>query len=105
MPAKELLKEKEKDRKFRLLFEDHPQPMYVFDPESRQLLEANAAAAHLYGYSRDEFRHKRLSDLDADPETSTMDPLPSRSGMPVTIWRHRTSAGRVIDLEAAVHEI
>jgi PAS domain S-box-containing protein len=103
MPAKELLKEK--DKRFRLLFEDHPQPMYVFDSESRHLLEANAAAAHLYGYSRDEFRAKRLSDLDADPESPTMEPLPSRSGMPVTIWRHRTSAGRIIDLEAAVHEI
>ena len=54
MPAKQLLRDK--DKKFRLLFEEHPQPMWIFDPESQKILEANPAAAALYGYSRDEFR-------------------------------------------------
>jgi two-component system, cell cycle sensor histidine kinase and response regulator CckA len=104
MPAKELLKDR--DKRFRLLFEDHPQPMWVFDGDSQQLLEANAAASHLYGYSREEFRAKRLSDLNAETEVSSdLEILPTRSGVPVTIWRHRTATGRVIELEAAVHDI
>ena len=41
MSAKDLLKDK--DKKFRLLFEDHPQPMWVTDPESGNFLEANGA--------------------------------------------------------------
>src|SRR5215469_5539331 len=102
MPAKELLKEK--DKKFRLLFEDHPQPMCVFD-ESQRLLDANVAAAQLYGYSREEMRGKRLSDLEADSDISNLDSLPSNSRVPVSIWRHRTANGGVIELEAAVHEI
>jgi len=105
MPVKELLREKERDRKFRLLFEDHPQPMYVFNAESLQLLDANAAAARLYGYEREELRAKRLTDLDADPGSTNLDILPSRGQLPVSIWRHLTSTGRVIELEAAVHEI
>lgn len=103
MPVNELLKDK--DKRFRLLFEDHPQPMYVFDGESQRLLEANAAASNLYGYSREELRTKRLSDLDADIEQLDLENFPARGGMPVTVWRHRTATGRVIELEAAVHEI
>jgi PAS domain S-box-containing protein len=103
MPVQELLKEK--DKKFRLLFEDHPQPMYVFDSDTQQLLEVNSAAANLYGYTREQFRAKHLDELNADPEAPGIETLPLRGGLPVTIWRHLTSTGRVIELEAAVHEI
>jgi PAS domain S-box-containing protein len=103
MPAKELLKEK--DKKFRLLFEDHPQPMCVIDDHLQHVVDANAAAAQLYGYSREELRGKRLSDLEADPDVPRLENLPSRSRMPVAIWRHRTATGHVIELEAAVYEI
>jgi signal transduction histidine kinase len=91
MPAKRLLRDK--DKKFRLLFEEHPQPMWIFDPESQKILEANPAAAALYGYSRDEFRAMPLADIQgpAHPAASA--------------WRHRTASGRMIDVELAVHEI
>jgi len=91
MPAKQLLRDK--DKKFRLLFEEHPQPMWIFDPESQKILEANPAAAALYGYSRDEFRAMPLADIQgpAHPAASA--------------WRHRTASGRMIDVELAVHEI
>jgi PAS domain S-box-containing protein len=106
MPAKELLKEKERDKQFRLLFEDHPQPMWVFDADSLEFLDANAAASALYGYSREDFRTKRLPDLDAGPAPrGGPDGMAATEGVPVTAWRHRTAGGRVIEVEAAVHEI
>src|SRR5262245_24000640 len=85
MPAKQLLKNK--DRKFQLLFEEHPHPMWVFDPATQTILEANNAAASLFEYSRDQFR-----------------------GMPVQTvrtgeQRYRTSSGRLIEVESAVHTI
>jgi len=70
MPAKDLFKDK--DKKFRLLFEDHPQAMWVMDPDTGHFLEANAAASRLYGYTPDEFREKRLSDLDAGSEPAAV---------------------------------
>ena len=63
MPVKQLLKDKDPDRKFRLLFEDHPQPMWVFDAESQRFLEANRPAADLYGYSIEEFRSMTRAQL------------------------------------------
>src|ERR1035437_4451745 len=91
MPAKRLLRDK--DRKFRLLFEEHPQSMWIFDPESQKILEANPAAAALYGYSRDQFHAMTLADIQA--------PARPEAGA----WRHRTASGRMIDVELAVHEI
>ena len=91
MPAKRLLRDK--DKKFRLLFEEHPQPMWIFDPESQKILEANPAAAALYGYSRDEFRAMPLADIQG----------PARPA--ASAWRHRTASGRMIDVELAAHEI
>src|SRR4051794_9414879 len=97
MPAKDLLKDK--DKKFRLLFEDHPQPMWVTEPESGNFLEANGAATRLYGYTAEQFRNMNIRDVTAENNSVPADPAG------VAVWRHRTSTGRVIDIEAAVHDI
>ena len=91
MPAKRGLRDQ--DRVFRLLFEEHPQPMWLFDPWSQTILEANAAAAALYGYSRDEFRAMPLADIQA----------PARP--PSGARRHRTAGGSMIDVEIESHNV
>src|SRR5262249_18722649 len=75
-------------------FEEHPQPMWVFDPASRKIIEANAAAAALYGYSRDEFRGMDLSAIQLNDSAPTG---------PAVTRRHRTKSGRVIDIDAVAH--
>jgi PAS domain S-box-containing protein len=94
MSAKQLFQDRE--RKFQLLFEDHPQPMLVIDPAERIILEANAAAAALYGYTREQFRGMSLDAVVVSDENS------EASGSPV---RHRISSGRGIDVEVAQHAI
>ena len=61
MPAIDLLKQK--DLKFRLLFEDNPLPMWVFDKETLSFLEANHAAVVHYGYTREEFLSMTIADI------------------------------------------
>ncbi|MEO8594720.1 MAG: ATP-binding protein [Candidatus Solibacter sp.] len=94
MPSKQLLQDKE--RKFQLLFEGHPQPMWVIDSEARQILEANTAATELYGYTREEFRGRNLDTVlfSEDAAASHGD-----------LRRHRKSSGRIIDVEMAQHPI
>jgi two-component system cell cycle sensor histidine kinase/response regulator CckA len=94
MPAKELFQDKE--RKFQLLFEDHPQPMLVIDSAKRNILEGNAAAGALYGYTREQFRGMSLDALQVSAESG------QASGSPL---RHRTSSGRAIEVEIAQHQI
>src|SRR3982750_2492477 len=94
MPSKPLLHDKE--RRFQLLFEDHPQPMWVVDSEARRILEANTAATTLYGFTREQFRGMSLDDVLLAEDTSAV------SGDP---RRHRTASGRIIDVEIAQHPI
>jgi two-component system, cell cycle sensor histidine kinase and response regulator CckA len=104
MPAKQLLRDR--DRKFRLLFEEHPQPMWIFSAESRRVLEANQAAADLYGYSVEDFRSMTLNDLQPEEDVRKfLDQLKVSSNKPPSTWRHRTRAGRAVDVELAVHDI
>jgi PAS domain S-box-containing protein len=51
--------------KFRLLFEQHPRPMWVYDLETLRFLEVNRGAVEHYGYSREEFLSMSISDLAA----------------------------------------
>jgi len=88
MQAKEVLHDK--DRKFQLLFEEHPQPMWVTDPAERVVLEANRAAEALYGHTRDLFRGMSLDAVLVNEESTPPTGKPRR---------HRTSSGRIIDVE------
>ena len=99
MPAKRLLKDKE--RRFRLLFVDHPQPMWVFDLQSQEVLAVNKAAVSLYGFGSEEFRGLHLRDILGGEGARRL--VTERSG--ASLWGHRTKTGRLIEVNTAVHEI
>ncbi|MBV9132640.1 MAG: PAS domain-containing protein, partial [Chloroflexi bacterium] len=40
---------------FRLLFQHHPEPMWIYDLDTLRFLDVNNAAVEQYGYSREEF--------------------------------------------------
>jgi PAS domain S-box-containing protein len=56
---------KQREASFRLLFDSHPLPMFVFDLESLRFLAVNDAALAHYGYSREHFL--TLTVLDVRP--------------------------------------
>jgi len=101
MRAKESLRER--DRKFRLLFEDHPQPMWVVEADNGHFLAANSAATRLYGYSDEQFREMSAEDIEVEEGGGPEAAYPAAAG--VKVWRHRAGDGRLIDVEAAVHDI
>jgi PAS domain S-box-containing protein len=51
------------EEKYRLLFYNNPQPMWIYDIETLAFLEVNQAAITHYGYSRDEFLSMTLRDI------------------------------------------
>jgi two-component system, cell cycle sensor histidine kinase and response regulator CckA len=99
VPAKRLLRDKE--RRFRLLFLDHPQPMWIFDLETQEIIEVNKAAVALYGFEREEFQHINLRGILGDEETRRLMTERSAPGLGV----HRTKSGTLIDVNTAIHEI
>ena len=46
---------KRREASFRLLFDNNPMPMWVFDAETTQFLSVNDAAVQHYGYPREAF--------------------------------------------------
>lgn len=45
------------------LFENHPNPMWIYETLSKKILLANNAACEEYGYSQNEFKALNLTDL------------------------------------------
>ena len=56
---------------FRLLFDNNPMPMWVFDAETTQFLGVNDAAVQHYGYSRETFLGMQLRQIWPEDEWAT----------------------------------
>jgi diguanylate cyclase (GGDEF)-like protein/PAS domain S-box-containing protein len=55
---------------FRLLYENHPLPMWIYDPGTTLFLSANAAASQSYGYAPDEFLRMSVEQIKLPSEAS-----------------------------------
>ncbi len=93
---------------FRMLFAANPLPMWVYDAGTWQFLQVNDAAVAQYGYSREEFLQKRITDIAPAEEIPRLleflqekPPLVLFNGQ----WRHRLQDGRIIDVEVASHAL
>jgi PAS domain S-box-containing protein len=89
---------------FRLLFQGHPQPMWVYDRGTLAFLEVNDAAVDKYGYSREEFFSMTLRDIRPAEEVPRLEASALRARPTLESsgpWVHRLKSGRLI--EAAVH--
>lgn len=81
---------------YQRLFEENPNPMWVYDSSSLQILAVNQAAIHTYGYSKDEFLGLSLLQLRPTSEIAKLQenlkaspPVYSSSGT----WLHRRKNG------------
>jgi PAS domain S-box-containing protein len=72
---------RESEEKYRLLFSGAREAIIVFDKRSRQLLDANDAAARLYGHSRAALLQLSADDLFLDPAAGEAPPLGSKSAL------------------------
>lgn len=90
------------------LFEENPQPMWVFDQETLRFLTVNNAAIEKYGYSREEFLRMTIVDIRPREEVTRLlrDRKVLASGFhSAGIWRHQTKAAKILDVEIYAHFI
>jgi PAS domain S-box-containing protein len=94
----------ESEARYRLLFDAHPQPMWVHDLETRRFLAVNEAALRLYRYSRDEFlKMKSIDCILAQPHCQEAE-LPRIANLvQVTSAKHRRKDGTTLTLELTQH--
>ncbi|WP_291856269.1 EAL domain-containing protein [Bradyrhizobium sp.] len=59
---------KQRESSYRLLFDDNPMPMWVFDAQTTDFLNVNDAAVQHYGYSRATFLGMKLREIWPEDE-------------------------------------
>jgi two-component system, cell cycle sensor histidine kinase and response regulator CckA len=90
------------EQRYRLLFERHPLPMWVYDAETLRFLAVNEAAVRHYGYTREEFLAMAITEIrpieDVRQLLANLDHEGPGSPIPRT-WQHRIKDGALIDVE------
>jgi PAS domain S-box-containing protein len=90
---------------YRLLFDNNPLPMWVYDLETLSFLVVNDAAVSHYGYSRDEFLSMTIKDIrPLEDVPALLDNLAKLSVFDSSVWTHRKKDGTLIDIEAIGHD-
>ena len=91
----------ESEERYRLLFEVHPQPMWVVDANSLAFLAVNGAALGLYGYSREEFLAMTADKIRPEEDVAGLRKVfEDRSAQyRQRVWRHRKKNGELIDVK------
>src|ERR1700761_6345041 len=62
---------KRREASFRLLFDNNPMPMWLFDAETTRFLSVNDAAVQHYGYAREKFLSMTLDQIWPEDERIT----------------------------------
>jgi two-component system, cell cycle sensor histidine kinase and response regulator CckA len=98
----------EAERRARLVFDAHPQPMWIFDVDTLAILAVNEAAVHHYGWTREEFVGMTIMDLLAPDDVAPLavaaaDRLPLRGE--TALAHHQRRDGSLVDMEIVSHEL
>ena len=99
---------RQNEAQFRLLFDNHPLPMWIYDRETLRFLEVNDAAITRYGYSRDEFLDLRIPDIRPAEDIPLLEKSLAKERSRLTHsgpWRHRRKDGQIMDVEITSHVI
>ena len=96
------------EEKYRYMFVNNPEPMWIYDLETLAFLEVNSAAIDHYGYSRDEFLAMTLKDIRPKDDVESLIADVANSPdlySPASEWRHLKKDGELINVEIISHPI
>ncbi len=87
---------RESEEKYRSLFENDPNPIFVLDLETFQILDVNIRAVETYGYSREEFMNMSFLELGGEREARKIQELATKSCIFLPRVRHRKKNGEYL---------
>jgi PAS domain S-box-containing protein len=91
-----------------MLFTNNPQPMWVFDLRSLQILAMNDAAQAQYGFTGNEFADKTARELVPAQDTQTFladVAQPANGGQPRGVWRQLRTDGSTFEVEVRAMDL
>src|SRR5688572_27039092 len=101
--ANEALRRSEK--KYKLLFESNPMPMWIAS-ESLNILDVNEAAITHYGYTRTEFLQLHAKDLRPEEDIKRfIEQVGQKKSSRFGVWRHKKKDGTIIMVNIIANDI
>jgi PAS domain S-box-containing protein len=92
----------ESERRYRVLFQTMPLPMWLYSVDSLRFTAVNQAAVDHYGYSAEEFLGMSVMDMRPPGDVPRLAKVLSEiDGQQIKgqTWTHRTKSGELIDVE------
>jgi len=89
------------ERRYRTLFDVHPQPMWVVDANTLAFLAVNGAAVRLYGYSREEFLALTADQIRPEEDVDDLRRAFAdwSNNYSQRIWRHKKKSGELVEVK------
>lgn len=91
-----------------IFFEQHPDPMWIFDRASFKFLRVNEAAVQHYGYSREEFLNLTIADIKPAGEIAEMREIvamPASDVSDARTLRHKLKSGQLIFVNIRMRDL
>lgn len=85
------------ERKYKLIFESNPMPMWMVSRFTPGIIDVNEAATVHYGYAREDFLRMHPASLSADGDATT--------AYTPGVFRHRKSDGSLIMVDITTHDV
>jgi len=91
-----------------ILFDNNPNPMWIYEVSSLRFLKVNEAATKTYGYREAEFLTMTIQDIRPEADKSSLNDFLQDRGIAEAkfvgysnsgIWRHLTKSGELIHAE------
>ncbi len=105
--AKQELKASEEQ--YKLLFEQNPIPMFIYDPDTLKFTTVNKAAERKYGYTEEEFIEMSILDIRPEQEVEPVKKLIQENSEEerarFSEWTHLTKDGQKLIVEISSSKI
>ena len=99
----------ETEKRYMLLFESNPIPMWVYDLQTFKFILVNNAAVETYGYSKEEFLSMNIFDIRPKEDHKLLnEDLKKDQNIRYTFsgkWRHKRKNGEIFFVEINSHPI
>ena len=91
--------------RYRTIFDESPEPMWLFDDETLRFLDVNQAAVAVYGYSREEFLAMDITAIRPPEDVPRLLGHLTSGGGARGEWKHWKKDGAVFDVEVATTKL
>jgi PAS domain S-box-containing protein len=92
---------RESEERYRSLFQNNHATMLLIDPESGAIMDANPAACAFYGYSTQEIKQLKITDINQFTQEQVFEEMEkaSRQQRRQFFFRHRLASGEIREVE------